>query len=134
MRRTVHDISSEDLTVVNAEVQDLVAERLPVSFPHELTWSFWATALLARSASILDAITALAERGRRSDAEVALRTLYEHVATLCWLAIDPEANLSHWQGGSEFRWRQFDEEAREHFGKGVLDPETAAALEGERLK
>jgi uncharacterized protein DUF5677 len=76
----------------------------------------------------------LAERGRRSDTEVALRTLYEHVTTLCWLAIDPEANLSQWQGGSEFRWRQFDEEARQHFGTGAIDPKDAAALEGEKLK
>lgn len=132
--RTLHEIPAEEFTALNSEVQELVAERLPVTFPQEFTWSLWATSLLARSASIVDSVTALIERDRRADAEVALRTLYEHVTTLCWLAIDPDVHLVEWREGSEFQWRRFDREAREQFGKGVLDPRAAADLEGKALR
>lgn len=133
MARSIHEVSEEEFTALNAEIQELVAEILPVTSGYEFTWRFWATSLLARCASIVDSITALIERGRRADAEVALRTLYEHVTTLCWLAIEPRINLLKWQEGSEFRWRQFDEEARRQFGKGVLGPGELSAFEGEKL-
>lgn len=131
---TVYDITTEELTSLNIEIQELVAERLPMMFAQEFTWSLWATSLLARSASIVDSITALIERDRRADADVTLRTLFEHITTLCWLAIDPDSHLKEWQEGSEFRWRQFNDEAAEHFGKGAIDPSTATELEGRKLR
>lgn len=103
-RRTIHEVTLQELTASNAEVQELVGERVPRAF-REPSWLFWATAMLARTAAILDSVTGLAERGRRADAEVALRTLYTHVTTFCWLATDPDPHLVEWQGGSACRLR-----------------------------
>lgn len=132
--RSIHEVTLGELTDLNAEVQALVSERIPRAFPPGMSWALWATALLARSASILDAITALAERGRRADAEVALRTLYVHVTTFCWLAIDPEANVDAWHSNSQAMWGVFDREARDFYGIEVLDPADAVDLATTKMR
>jgi hypothetical protein len=119
---------------VNAEVQALLSERVPRSFPVEISWSLLATGLIARMGGILDAITALIERGRRADAEVALRSLYEHVTIFCWLGIDPDAHLAEWRSHSEARWGIFHREARDRYGYEVISEEDAATLDTERMK
>lgn len=121
-RRTIHDVTLEELTAGNAEVQEIVDELVPRAF-REASWRFWATAMLARGAAILDAVTALVERGRKADAEVALRTLYTHVTTMCWLAIDPDRNLAAWQGGSEARLETFNREVEDFYGITLRDDE-----------
>jgi hypothetical protein len=134
MKRSIYEVTIEELGSGNADVQELVAERIPRAFPREISWPLWATALLARSAAILDSVTALAERGRRTDAEVALRTLYVQLATLCWLAIDPESHIKAWQRGSEAMWSKFQSEAHDFYGIEVLDREDAAGLATDKLK
>lgn len=132
--RSIHEVTLDELTSLNVEVQALVSERVPRAFPPEMSWGLWATGLLARSASILDAITALAERGRRADAEVALRTLYVHVTTLCWLAIDPESNVDMWHSNSQAMWGVFDREARDFYGIEVLERDDAAELATTKMR
>jgi hypothetical protein len=130
---TIHEVPVEVLVRGNSEFQELVGERLPRAFGKGLTWPLVANGLLARSAAILDSVTALIERGRRADAEVTLRTQYITVTTLCWLAINPDLHVEAWQRGSEAQWAKFDNEARSR-DMGVLDAETAAALATERMK
>jgi hypothetical protein len=128
-RRTIHEVTLEELTASNAEVQRLVGERVPRAF-REPSWLFWATAMLARTAAILDSVTGLVERGRRADAEVALRTLYTHVTTFCWLAIDPEPHLAEWQGGSEAQWDKFNREVKGLYRIIPSDDEVLASFGG----
>jgi hypothetical protein len=130
---TIHDVPVEMLANGNSEFQELVAERLPRAFGQGLTWPLVANGLLARTAAILDSVTALIERGRRADAEVALRTQYVTVSTFCWLAIDPEAHLDSWKRGSEAQWGKFNSEAQSR-KMGVLDAETAFGLATEKMK
>jgi hypothetical protein len=131
--RTIHEVTTEELAALNGEFQELVAERVPRAF-RKPDWHFWATAMLARTASILDSVTALAERGRLADAEVALRTLYVHVTTFCWTAIDPADHVEAWHQNTEAMWRVFSDESEELFGIKVLDDETVADFASRRLK
>jgi len=128
-RRTIHEVTLQELTASNAEVQDLVGERVPRAF-REPSWLFWATAMLARTAAILDSVTGLTERGRRADAEIALRTLYTHVTTFCWLAIDPDLHLAEWQGGSEAQWDKFYREVKGLYGITPRDDEVLESFGG----
>jgi hypothetical protein len=130
---TIHEVPVEQLANGNADFQKLVGERLPRAFGKGLSWPLVANGFLARTAAILDSVTALIERGRRADAEVALRTQYITVATFCWLAIDPESHRDAWQRGSEAQWGKFDREARLR-NMGVIDAETAAGLSTKKMK
>jgi hypothetical protein len=133
-RRQAHGVGAEEMAEINDEIQSLLGERLPCDLGIDFTWEFWATAMLARAGAIFDSITALVSAGRRADAEVALRTMYEQVTLFCWIAIDPDKHLGEWRGGSESRWLQFHTEARERFGIQVLDTEDAEGLAEGRLR
>ncbi len=98
--RRFADVSVEEMVRVNDEIQELIAEQLPRAFPVDVDWRLVVAGMLARIASILDGITALVERGRRAEAEVALRTLFEHVTLLCWMGIDPPKHMRMWQDHS----------------------------------
>jgi hypothetical protein len=130
---TIHEVTTEELAVGNQEFQELVGERVPRAFTNA-SWQFWATAMLARTAAILDSVTALVERGRRADSESALRTLYVHVTTFCWLAIDPDDHVDAWHRNSEAMWGVFSKESDDFFGIKVLDDETVADFASEKLK
>ena len=131
--RTIHEVTTDELAAGNKEFQDLISERVPRAFP-SLSWQFWATAMLARTAAILDSLTALVQRGRRADAESALRTLYVHITTFCWLAIDPDDHIDVWHRSSEAMWGVFSKEADDFFGIKVYDDETVADFASEKLK
>jgi hypothetical protein len=130
---TIHEVTAEELAALNREFQELIAERIPRAFCRA-DWHFWATAMLARTGSILDSVTALAERGRRADAEVVLRTLYVHVTTFCWIAIEPDSHVDAWHKNAEAMWRVFSNESDESFGIKVLDDEIVADFASRRLK
>lgn len=132
--RSVHEVTADEIVHVNEEVQAVLAERIPRSFPVDVTWALIATALLARMGGILDALTALVERGRRADAEVALRTMYEHVTLFCWIGIDPGTHLDQWRSHSGSKWETFNREARDRYGQDVLGEEEAESLGTGRLK
>lgn len=119
---------------INAEIQAILAERLPREMSLKFDWEFWATAMLARVGGIFDSITALVGAGRRADAEVALRTMYEQVTLFCWIAIDPEKHLREWRENSESRWRQFHAEARDRYGFDVISEEEAEKLAEGRMR
>jgi hypothetical protein len=130
---TIHEVTAAELAAGNQEFQELVAERVPRAFSNA-SWQFWATAMLARTAAILDSVAALVERGRRADAESALRTLYVHVTTFCWLAVDPDDHVDAWHRNSEAMWGVFSKESDDFFGIKVLDDETVADFASEKLK
>jgi hypothetical protein len=119
---------------INSEIQELLAERLPRELGPEFDWDFWSSAMLARVGGIFDSITALISAGRRADAEVALRTMYEQVTLFCWIAIDPAEHLREWQENSESRWSQFHTEARDRFGIEVIGEEDAEGLAKGRMR
>jgi hypothetical protein len=135
MARHVHEVSTEEIVQGNNDLQELIGERLPRAFPaRSMGWSLWAAGFLARTAAILDSISALVERKRYNDAEVALRTLYVTVTTFCWIAIDPDRHIDIWHEGSEAQWEKFDSEALRNFGKRVLSDDLAAELSKQQLK
>lgn len=133
-RRQAHGVEPEEMAQINAEIQALLAERLPRKMGLKFDWEVWATAMLARVGGIFDSITALVGAGRRADAEVALRTMYEQVTLFCWIAIDPEKHLREWQENSESRWRQFHAEARDRYGFEVISEEEAEELAEGRMR
>jgi hypothetical protein len=76
----------------------MLDERLPERFSlrGEPIWRPCLTALIARMAGILESTRPLAEPERQYDALILLRSLYEHVVTFLWLAIDPEPRVDEW--------------------------------------
>ncbi len=60
-------------------------------------WPLVGPALIARATGTQEAILALLPLDREADADVLLRSLYEHVTTFAWLAVDPgEDRMSRW--------------------------------------
>jgi len=133
-KQPVHGFPAVQLAEINDQIQALLGERLPRRMPREISWEFWATAMLARVGAIFDSISVLISAKRRADAEVALRTLFEQVTVFCWIAIEPNKHLTEWQEHSEFRWAQFYEEAREDYGIELISAEDAEALARKRMR
>jgi hypothetical protein len=121
--RPLTNLPVDDLIAANDLFQELVAERVPRSFPVELTWELIATAFLARIASILNTITLLIQHDRQLEGEVTLRTLYETTTVFCWLAIDPKANITEWRRHSDWRLQQLHDEVSKYGGAAVADDE-----------
>jgi hypothetical protein len=78
---------------------DLVDKTLPVELQepngHD-SWPITATALVARSANLVEAILAIQPLHQRLEGTALHRILYEHVTTFAWLAIDPPTRMDHW--------------------------------------
>jgi hypothetical protein len=94
--------SSTDPTQLRAKaLMDLVEQHLPVEY--EVTgdqdaWPLVGVALLSRLTSMLEAIMKLQDQDLDVDAGTLLRSLYEHVVHLAWLAADPsETRIKHWR-------------------------------------
>ena len=133
-KQLAHGFPAAQLAEINDEIQALLGERLPRRMPVEISWEFWATAMLARVGAILDSISVLVGAGRRADAEVALRTLFEQVTVFCWIAIDPNKHLQEWREHSESRWAQFHEETRDDYGIELISAEEAETLARSRMR
>lgn len=59
-------------------------------------WPVIAAAHIVRATRSLEAICLLRSTGFGADATTVLRSLFEHVVTFAWLAIDPAANVPLW--------------------------------------
>jgi len=55
-------------------------------------WNILGPAIATRSHYLLQSVSALANRG--VDAAILTRSLYEHVVTFAWLALDPATNVA----------------------------------------
>ncbi len=133
-KQPAHGFSAAQLAEINDEIQTLLGERLPRRMPVEISWEFWATAMLARVGAIFDSVSVLVSAERRADAEVALRTLFEQVTVFSWIAINPDKHLQEWREHSESRWAKFHEETREDYGIELISAEDAEALARKRMK
>lgn len=85
-------------------------------------WPAAAAGLLARGISIMDTTATLAEEGRMADAQVSLRVMLEHSVVFCWIAIDPERNLTEWRRWDDFRRLRVHNDASK-YGVDVLSAE-----------
>jgi hypothetical protein len=59
-------------------------------------WPITATALVARSANLVEAMLAVQPLHQRLEGTALHRILYEHVTTFAWLAIDPPTRMERW--------------------------------------
>src|SRR3981081_3724189 len=79
----------------------LVRERLPTDAEEDgrsAKWPLVGLALIARAAGTVESLEELQPEGRVSDSATLVRTLYEHVVHLAWLAADSSpARLEEWQ-------------------------------------
>ncbi len=78
---------------------DLVDQTLPIQLQEPTghdNWPIAATALVARSANLVEAILAVQPLHQRLEGTALHRILYEHVTTFAWLAIDPSTRMERW--------------------------------------
>ena len=54
-------------------------------------------ALIARIDGIGESTAALLHLRRQADTQILVRSLYEHVLTYCWIAIDPRERVYAWR-------------------------------------
>lgn len=90
------------------ETKAIVGTRLPLTFDSNgdseaVIWPAAAAALLARGVVIMETTAILAEQNRMADAQVSLRVMLEHAVVFCWIAIDPQANLTEWRRWDDWR-------------------------------
>lgn len=94
------------------EAASLVRRRLPERFYRgEGHWRLLGAALIARVAGIVESVAALVSRERYTDAQILVRSLYEHVLTYCWIAIEPEARVYEWRDHAVVQRRRLHNDA-----------------------
>lgn len=93
----------------NAELVALIRGRLPMRYyGGETFWSLQIAASLTRMSDSVEAAMRLMEEGFDIDGQTVVRSLYEQVVTLAWVAIDPLSGpvtrLDRWRGSA--RWER----------------------------
>jgi Family of unknown function (DUF5677) len=120
--RLLTEVETPQLREATDDIRALIAERLPMMFDADDDWPPVAHGFLARSGTLLEALTTMVERDLPGEAQMILRILFEHVATFLWLAIDPEPNVARWKEWA--RWRVYQtHKGAQRFGLTVLPPE-----------
>jgi hypothetical protein len=123
------ELSPAQLRQATDEVAALIEDRLPLQMPPDDMWPAVAHGFLARGGTLLESVTLQAEQGMPGEAQMLLRILFEHVATFCWLAIDPEPLIEQWREWADYRRYQVHKYAKERFGIEPLTPTKAAKAE-----
>lgn len=93
-------MTTDSLDKRAAELARLVEDRLPIegdSNGVETAWPLVGPALLAHATSNLKSIFLLRPHEAHNDASRLVRSLYDHVVTFAWLAVDPPARLGPWR-------------------------------------
>jgi Family of unknown function (DUF5677) len=126
------DISPAQLRKATDEIATLIEDRLPLQMPPEDMWQAVAHGFLARGGTLLESVTLQVERGMPGEAQMLLRILFEHVATFCWIGINPEAHIPQWREWADYRSYQIHKYAKERFGIERLTP--AQATKAEKAK
>lgn len=127
--RPLAEIEPELLRESTDEITALISERLPLQSPPGDDWPPIALGFLARSGALLEALTQLVEHNLQGEAQMLLRVVYEHVATFCWLAIDPKIHIAQWREWSDARRLRLHRDAQ-RFGIEVLTPTEVKSSEG----
>jgi uncharacterized protein DUF5677 len=100
-RAEVVDPPSDSITLRATALVELVEGRLPVEGDGtgpETAWPMVGAALLSHATSSLRSIVfRLRPDGAHNDGSRLLRSLYDHVLTLAWLAADPYPRLRLWR-------------------------------------
>jgi len=127
--RPLSEVEPELLRESTDAINALIAERLPLQSPPGDEWPPIALGFLARGGTLLESLTQLVEQGMHGEAQMLLRVVFEHVATFCWLAIDPMVHLGQWREWSDARRLKLHRDAL-RFGIEVLTPDEVTASEG----
>lgn len=87
-------------------------------------WGTYARATVARCAYLGESVLLLGDRPL--DGEVVARSLFEHVITFAWVAVDPSEHLAIWVGDDIRSRKVFLEENERKFKFEGLDDDTKA--------
>jgi hypothetical protein len=114
--------SNDEMQAANAGLVALVRRRFPMGFySRDTNWSQWSAAALVRMADTVEAAMRLMQSGNDVDGRTLVRSLYEQVVTLAWVAIDPGPHYSRWLGQALWNDLQLHNDAEE-FGVAVMSP------------
>jgi hypothetical protein len=127
----LNDVETDQLRAATDDITALIGQRLPMMFDADDDWPPVAHGFLARAGTLLEALTVTVERELPGEAQMLLRILFEHVATFCWLAIDPEPNVRRWKEWAQWRLLQTHKGAKQ-FKLTVLTP--AELIEAETAR
>src|ERR1700716_2877504 len=110
----------------------LVREHLPTDAEDDgrsAKWPLVGLALIARAAGTVESLEELQPEGRVSDSATLVRTLYEHVVHLAWLAADSSpARLEEWQKDDLRQTLVADGETQAR-GFAILEPDQRTELQ-----
>jgi hypothetical protein len=110
------------IVLVKPEFPKTLARSAP---EHRLTM----LALVARMTGTMESILHLASIGRQADLAVLVRTLYDHVVVLGWLASDPEKNHALWRAEDARQRIKVHEQWGDRLAKELLRPEELKTFE-----
>jgi hypothetical protein len=109
----------------------LAREHLPIDAEDDgrsAKWPLVGLALIARAAGAVESLEELQPEGRVSDSATLVRTLYEHVVHLAWLAADPSPPVSR-SGRRTICARRSSLMARLKRGFAILEPDQRTELQ-----
>jgi Family of unknown function (DUF5677) len=133
--RRADDVTPEMIERALRELTEIVRARLPERFYRgEGHWPLLAAALIARIGGIGESTVALLHLRRQADTQVLVRSLYEHVLTYCWIAIDPRERVYAWRDHAAVQRKRLHNDAA-RLGIPVLTEEQLAeAAELDEIK
>jgi hypothetical protein len=110
---------------------DLVEARMPqrVRYPREPRWRAYATAMTVRMTDTVRSLLAIIDTGTDTDGMILLRALYEKIVIFCWIAANPEPNLTAWIDNAKVNRRKFHNDAL-GFGLSLYADEELAEAAG----
>ncbi len=118
--------SPDELQAAAAELIGVVRQQLPMRFyGGEKWWTVYLAASLVRMADTVESIMCLMPTRKDTDASTLLRSLYEQVVTLVWVAANPKDHFNLWVGNAEAEMLKLHNDAAT-FGETILTPTEAA--------
>lgn len=125
--------SPQRIHEANAALTAIVRNRLPMRYYHgESWWSLHVAVALTRMADTVEAAMVLMDGGFDVDGHTLVRSLYEQVVTLSWVAVDPRrplpvTRLDRWIGEGRYERLKLHKDAVT-FGASALTEEEARAI------
>jgi hypothetical protein len=96
-----------------------------VRYPKEPRWRAYATAMTVRMTDTVRSLLAVIDTGTDTDGTILLRALYEKIVIFCWIATNPEPNLTAWIDNAKVYRRKLHNDAL-GFGLSLYSDEELA--------
>jgi hypothetical protein len=130
---TTEEVRQERIDLIlrtGGQLVDLVRSEYPKPISRDApSYRIALHGLVARATGTMETILHVLELRREADLFVLIRSLYDHVAMLGWIASDPEPNYALWKAEDARQCIKAHEEWKRDLGEELLEPAQLAEFQ-----